>query len=280
MNNPLQGDKLYQERAREALPVLVRQVKAEQPIYYSDLADELDMPNPRNLDYVLGFIGVALQRLSKEWHTEIPPIQSLVVSKSTGIPGKGFWGFAGPKSFANTSLKQKRLLVQQMLQKIYQFDEWDDVLREFELKPVKNQWLPSTKGSQQAGYGGGGESEEHKRLKEYVSKHPQMLDLPRSTGKGQIEYEFPSADAVDVLFIHGQKWIGVEVKAKYSPSADIIRGLYQCIKYRALIEAQQMVEQKSPSAETVLVIEGKFPKELIGLKNTFGIEVIDGIVVS
>jgi len=30
------GDKLYQQRARNALPRLVRQAKAEQPIYYSD----------------------------------------------------------------------------------------------------------------------------------------------------------------------------------------------------------------------------------------------------
>jgi hypothetical protein len=151
-----------------------------------------------------------------------------------------------------------------MLQKIYHFGQWDEVLREFGLKPVKNQWAKISKELPRAGYGGVGESEEHKRLKEYISKHPQVLDLPRSIGKGQIEYEFPSADAVDVLFIHGQKWIGVEVKAKNSSIEDIARGIYQCVKYRALIEAQQMVGQKSPNAETVLVIESKFPKELIG----------------
>jgi hypothetical protein len=275
----LSGHKLYQKRARQALPILVRQAKAEQPIYYSALAEELDMPNPRNLNYVLGFIGEALQKLSKKWDTDIPPIQSLVVNKYTGIPGEGFWGFAGLKSFAKTSLKQKRLLVQQMLQKIFQFNEWDEVLKEFELKPVKTQWTKISKEIFRAGYGGGGESEEHKKLKEFVAKHPQVLDLPRSLGKGQIEYEFPSADAVDVLFIHGQKWIGVEVKAKNSPIEDIARGIYQCIKYRALIEAKQMVDQKKPNADVRLVLEGKFPKDLFGLKNTLGIEVIDSIVV-
>lgn len=279
MNTLLSGDKLYQERARDALPLLVRQAKAEQPIYYSDLAEELDMPNPRNLNYVLGFVGDALQALGKKWKTDIPPIQSLVVNKATGIPGKGFWGFAGLKSAAKASLKQKRLLVRQMLQKIYQFSEWDEVLREFDLKPVKKQWSKISKEVARAGYGGGGESEEHKRLKEYVSNHPQALDLPRAIGKGQMEYAFPTADAVDVLFIHGQKWIGVEVKAKNSPIEDIVRGLYQCIKYRALIQAQQMVEQETPNAEALLVIEGKFPRDLIGLKNTLGIEVIDGISV-
>ena len=278
MNNPLRGNKLYQRRAREALPLLVRQAKAEQPIYYSDLSDELNMPNPRNLNYVLGFIGETLQKLSKKWNADVPPIQSLVVNKATGIPGEGFWELAGLKSIDKTSLKQKRLIVQQMLQNIYQFDKWNKVLEEFQLKPVKSQWTKIMKESPPSGYGGG-ESEEHKKLKEYVAKHPQVLNLPRSIGKGQIEYGFPSADAVDVLFIHGLKWIGVEVKAKNSPDEDIARGIYQCIKYCALIQAQQMVEQKSPNAEAVLVIEGKFPKNLIGLKNTLGIKVIDSVVV-
>jgi len=54
---PISGEKLYQERARAALPLLVRQAQAGAPIFYSDLADELGMPNPRNLNYVLGSIG-------------------------------------------------------------------------------------------------------------------------------------------------------------------------------------------------------------------------------
>lgn len=38
----LGGDKLYQKRARLTLPYLVRQAKAGQTIYYSDLAKELN----------------------------------------------------------------------------------------------------------------------------------------------------------------------------------------------------------------------------------------------
>ena len=74
---PLGGDKLYQERARAALPLLVRQAIAAKPIFYSALADELAMPNPRNLNYVLGCIGQAMVRLSKQWKTKVPPISLL-----------------------------------------------------------------------------------------------------------------------------------------------------------------------------------------------------------
>jgi len=50
----MEGNKLYQERARRAMPILVRQALAGETIYYQDLADELGMPNPRNLNFVLG----------------------------------------------------------------------------------------------------------------------------------------------------------------------------------------------------------------------------------
>jgi hypothetical protein len=75
------GDKLYQQRAREALPILVRQAMISQKITYSDLALELKMPNPRNLNFVLGSIGNLLRISSIEWNEIIPPIQSIVVKK-------------------------------------------------------------------------------------------------------------------------------------------------------------------------------------------------------
>ena len=47
------SDKLYVQRARIALPILVRQAKNGECIFYSNLAEEIGMPNPRNLNYVL-----------------------------------------------------------------------------------------------------------------------------------------------------------------------------------------------------------------------------------
>ena len=85
----IEGEKLYQQRARKAFPLLVRQALANQPILYLDLAQELEMPNPRNLNYVLGCIGQTLQEISVEWKEEIPPINCLVINKTKGLPGGG-----------------------------------------------------------------------------------------------------------------------------------------------------------------------------------------------
>src|SRR5688572_14354087 len=89
----IEGDKLYQRRARLALPLLVRQAQAGSPIRYGELAAELGMENARNLNYVLGSVGQALEELSARWKEKIPGIQFLVVNKNTGLPGHGVGWF-------------------------------------------------------------------------------------------------------------------------------------------------------------------------------------------
>jgi hypothetical protein len=117
---PLSGDKLYQQRARSALPLLVRQATASTPIIYEDLAHELEMPNPRNLNYVLGSIGQTLLNLSKHWGIEVPPIQCLVVNKNTRLPGEGIgWFITDLSHYKKLSNKQRRQVVDAELQKIY-----------------------------------------------------------------------------------------------------------------------------------------------------------------
>ena len=84
-----QGAKTYQQRARTALPILVRQAKARQTIFYGELAHEMGVPNPRTLNHPLGSIGRALQDLERRWGRQVPPIQALVINKSSGCPGQG-----------------------------------------------------------------------------------------------------------------------------------------------------------------------------------------------
>lgn len=109
------GDKLYQQRAREALPILVRQAKAATPIYYEDLAAEMGMPNPRNLNYPLGCIGDALNELSKQWGRDIPHIQTIVRNRQTDLPGPGFDGFLEQQGHSWSSAQERRALIQTYL---------------------------------------------------------------------------------------------------------------------------------------------------------------------
>jgi len=136
---PMWGDKLYQKRARAALPILVRQAIANETIIYSDLAQEIGMPNPRNLNYVLGSIGETLKIVSTNWETEIPPINCLVINKNTQLPGDGVYVFVDDvNNYKNLSLKQKRDIVKNELVKIFTFSRWNEVLEYLDLPPAQN----------------------------------------------------------------------------------------------------------------------------------------------
>jgi hypothetical protein len=86
--------------------------------------------------------------------------------------------------------------------------------------------------------GGPAESEEHKRLKAYVLAHPTLVGAKGRLVDQRDEYCLLSGDEVDVFFAKDDEFWLVEVKSERSNEQDFIRGCYQCIKYRAVFEAQ------------------------------------------
>ncbi len=275
----LAGDKLYQERARRALPILVRQALANQHIYYSDLATELGMPNPRNLNFVLGSIGQTLQQLSDEWKEIVPPINCLVVNKATGLPGEGVGVFIDDDDkhkFSKLPRKQQRIIIDVQLHKIFTYTRWLDVLKYLGLE-YKSARDYSSLLNQIHLQHGSGESLAHKEFKEYISRNPQVIGLNKSVARGKIEFSLPSGDVADILFIIGGEWVITEAKSLVSDTADVYRGLYQCVKYQAVAEAFQCEKGLYPSCRVVLAVENTFPSELIEIKNILGVEVIDRI---
>lgn len=266
-----EGDKLYQQRARAALPLLVRQAKAQQTIFYADLAGELDVPNPRNMNFVLGSVGRALVKLGKARGWAIPPIQCLVVNQSDGLPGEGVGAFISKEDFRKMPKRLRRQLVKEQLQKIYAYAAWDDVLAAFAMQPASTAYSPVVKAAARGGWGGG-ESEEHRRLKQHVAAHPELVGLPAKTTPGSTEHVLPSGDKLDVLFQVRTNWIAVEVKSRISDDADLVRGLFQCVKYQAVLEAWLLSEGKPANVRTVLVTARALPTPLVSLKNVLGIE--------
>lgn len=276
INELKNGTKLYQERARQALPILVRQAQAGKPITYSNLAQEMGMSNPRNLNFVLGCIGFALEELSKTPFGETPLINILAVNAYTGLPGEGVFELL-KKKFIVISKEERNAAVKFVNQTIYDFPRWKDVLDYFGLQPLPpldySAQLAMNKGRKY----GAGESPAHKKFKEFICSNPQILGLPKRLGRGETEFEFPSKDAVDIRFVLGNEWIAVEVKAIISDFDDIRRGIYQCVKYQALIKAFQAEQGLQPNCRAVLVLEGKLPEPLIPLRNLLGVEVIDNV---
>jgi hypothetical protein len=263
------------------LPILVRQASSKKPIFYEDLANEIGMPNPRNLNWVLGSVGVTLQELSQKpgWGAELPHIQSLVINQTDKLPGSGFDEFLADRvaAYRGLSKAQKREYLEGYWHNIFAYSRWDEVLATLGLKPetaAAEQVVERAKNGQ--GHGGG-EGEEHRTLKEYVRTHPNVIGLPAKFPQGVSEAPLPSGDRLDVLFSAQKRMIAVEVKSKISNEVDLTRGLFQCVKYKAVMEAERGYVRKNYSVEAILVVGRDFPERLRPLQNSLGVQVVEWI---
>jgi len=267
------GEKAYHEKAREALPILVRHAIAGRPIQYGDLAKQLGMPNPRNLNFPLGSIGSSLEALGKELGVKIPPIQCLVVNKNDGLPGEGIGWFLRDlikKNYDKMSKSEKLNIVKLLHNKIYQFKKWPLILKRLGLEQSASDYSGFFEELGNANIGGG-EGVEHKRLKKFIRKNPKFLSI-KSSYKGETEVGLASGDSLDVSFDEKKEWIGVEIKSKISNDHDILRGLFQCVKYNAVMKAFLGIKGSHRKVTVYLVVGREMPPKLIEIAHMLGVE--------
>lgn len=262
--------KLYQTRARAILPILVRQAGAGEKLTYGDLGEELDLHH-RVIKRPLGCIADTLLKLGEQWPEKIPDIQGLVVNKQTDLPGDNVNFLRHQK----LTPRQKEAIVAEKLGKVFSYPRWLEVLEELGLSPVEplNSQFEQPTDHRSSTH----ESEAHKRFKNYIAHHPESVGLKRALAPGETEYKLPSGDIPDVLFQSARCRIAVEVKSHISGKADLKRGIFQCVKYRAILKACRSLEGGTYEADALLAIEGQLPKELIPFRNTLGVKVIKNI---
>lgn len=273
------GEQEYQRRAQLALPILVRQAISGNPIFYQQLADELGMSNPRTLNFPLGSVGQTLKELGHTWQEEIPPIQCLVVNQSHATPGQGFgWFLPDPEEWQSMSAAQRRRMTEQVLQQIYAYPKWPQVLRALQLEPTHVDFSGLITNA--SNMRGGGESDAHKALKEYISSHPRSVGVAARGTIARLEERLPSGDSVDVFFDAGNEWVAVEVKSALSDEADLTRGLYQCVKYEAVLRGVVAACQLDNDVRAILAIEGTLTDRLRILATLLGVEVMESVIIS
>jgi hypothetical protein len=71
-------------------------------------------------------------------------------------------------------------------------------------------------------FGKGGESPDHKALKEHVRDHPGIVGAT-SSWKCFVQYPLPSLDEIDVLFKSADAWVAAEVKSAISEARLALR---------------------------------------------------------
>jgi hypothetical protein len=267
------GDKPYQLRARRALPLLVQQALAQTMVEYGPLSKELGMPNPRNMNYVLGSVGTTIDELAKKWGSPIPPIQSLAVSKTSGLPGKGF--YEGFTKLESPTRQQREAILKKYHGEIFAYPNWLKVLADLGLKSADTKASEAVEKARQGQRGGEGEA--HRKLKQRIYDQPQLADCPANPVVREIEYKLPSGDRLDVYFERGRSQFAVEVKPSTSSPDDIARGLFQCVKYEVILSKWRAWQSQQADIRVVLALGGAMPESLLGLRNVLQVEVVDQI---
>lgn len=273
--------------ARLALPALVMHVLRQHDevlptLTYGDLAevigwlDKNGKPHARGIGKVLHHVMDLIDSVSSAWQEHLPLLTTVVVAavgENHGLPESGIESrWPGYQALSRPD-KQARVLAEYT--RIMRFGaHWETVLSQLGLttpEPHINR------------RGVGGESEAHRALKEYVLRHPaefgaQLCDF------SQAEYALRSGDSIDVFFRSPRQWIGVEVKSVVSDRMieDYQRGIYQVVKYRAVLQAQAGVDHphRPPSIRVLLVLEGRLPPIYRELAQRLSVDVHENVGVN
>ena len=120
----------------------------------------------------------------------------------------------------------------------------------------------------------GGESPKHQDLKQRILENPGKLGISELADRVK-EGKLADGGKVDVLFKSDAEWVAVEVKSEISQPQDVERGLFQCVKYEALMEAEIRVRGLSVGARAILAVGGQFPRELEDKRKILGVNVYE-----
>lgn len=247
--------------------ILIQRAKIARPITYGELAAELERlygleSKARKTLYgpAVGAVGFAIQELGEQWGEKIPPLNLIVVQADTKLPGHGadevahyYFDDGGAGMAAN-----RRTYIEAAMQAVFDYGpKWDrvaqalgvDVLEPEQANPDDGQSieLPTIPTAYRP------ESAAHKALKAWVAANPEWFDDYGQFGAGVNEHRLSSGDSLDAYFTNGLESLAVEVKASNASDAELMRGIYQAIKYRAVLRAERRALRKPALCDAVLV---------------------------
>lgn len=237
-----------------------------------ELADEFYTPGETLKEHGM----TNLHEFTRE--RRLPAICGLIVSKSTGFPGSGYfkaWDRVSPEGArAFTKRQQQSYDWWQKEIRRARTESWEPLIAEAEksLGTVETPRItecPLSQEDQRRKYGQGGEGAAHKELKLYVAKHPELLGLGE-VEEVVVEYQFPSGNRVDLLvrLANGRDAV-VEIETTVT-----LPGCHQAIMYRTLrtVELQKALTDACVSA--ILVAHG-FDAETRELGERYNVRLID-----
>lgn len=263
------------KNVRLMIPVMIHWAKTGHNEHtYGDLAHAIGKSKFSGIGHALYFVQQVLDNLSTKSCREIPTLNSLCKNAKTMLPSEGF-EFVSPQ-YNDLDENGKRVFVKGLDSNAMNFPHWDWVLKELELKeavPFTEEQLEAIK-HPRCIYDG--EGEEHKALKYYICQHPESINY-KDVDFAETEHILPSGDRLDVYFeLSDGTHVAIEVKPGISPDQDIARGVFQCVKYYAVMDALRNIECKDYEINVLLVTAGKISSQNKVLAEELDVEYVEG----
>lgn len=268
------GTEATRKNVRLMLPVMIHWAKTGHDEHtYGDLAHAIGKSKFSGIGHALYSVQEVLNELSDKTNREIPTLNSLCKNAKTMLPSEGF-EFVSPR-YNYLDENGKRIFVEGLDSKAINYPHWDWVLNELNLKeaaPFTEEQLEAIKNPHCIH---GGEGGEHKTLKEYIRQHPECLKY-KDVAFAETEHLLPSGDRLDVYFeLSDGTHIAIEVKPSTSPDQDITRGVFQCVKYYAVMDALRNIECKDYNVKVILVTTGTLTPQNITLAKELDVEYVE-----
>lgn len=233
----------------------------------------------------IGFVAGSLMDKIQTRVPDAPLINVLVVNQTDRQPSKG----AG--SFMARRFKEPRLgeegakenhpqlwedSFKRAAAEIYEYgpEKWSKLYKTvfgapLTVEQIDQQREERKRGTEEDGiqvgrnYGPGGEGEFHRALRLWIKENPQAVNALFAGARTETESDLDSGDRIDVVYKCADRIVLLEVKSRISNDVDLRRGVYQCIKYRAVRAAMDV--RDDPLVESYLVTETELPGDIAAL---------------
>ncbi len=269
-----------------AMRMLVDAARKRTTVTYGDIKRGIESTGIKKFssiaDEQIGHVVGSLMNRIIEYYPDSrpPPINALVLNKTKKLPGPGVGVYINDYlpnvTYSRLSDARKREALPIVHEAIWRYPHWAEVARK--IFKVSSALAPKVDDGDRdgklarRGFGGPPESEEHIRLKQYVLAHPDHFGAPKGCA-GVPEKRLQSLDEVDVWFMALGEQLAVEVKSVRSHDMDLKRGIFQCVKYRSVLQAEAIWDKTNPKVRARLVTERRLPDEYSRCAKRLGVEV-------